>query len=270
MNSAKGKFYSIGTGPGDPELLTLKAVATIKSCAVIAVPDSGAAENAALEIVRRHLDAQRILCCEMPMTRDRGRLESCHQKAAVRLAALLDAGENVGFLTLGDPTVYSTALYVHQKLQAMGYETQIIPGVPSFCAAAARLNVPLCEGGEMLHLIPASYPDLERVLGHDTSAHDVACQDSRLSEDTKEGGCSGGLKGSLVLMKSGKSAAKVKALLNGRRAMAVERCGMVGEKVHSDLSTWSEDASYFSILLVKGNASGAENIESNHTIGEPL
>jgi precorrin-2/cobalt-factor-2 C20-methyltransferase len=228
MTKNKGKFYSIGTGPGDPGLLTLKAVETLKTCKVIAVPDSGASENVVLGIVKAHLEDQRIVCCDMPMTRDKDLLEASHERAATILAAYLEAGENVGFLTLGDPTIYSTALYVHQQLSGMGYDTEVIPGVPSFCAAAAKLNVPLCEGGEMLHVVPASYSDLE-------------------------GGLS--LKGSIVLMKSGKSAAKVKALLDGRRAMAVERCGLSGEKVHEELSTWTEDASYFSVLLVKGEKS---------------
>ena len=233
----KGKFYSIGTGPGDPGLLTLKAVETLRACQVIAAPDSGAAENVVRGIVRDHLGDQDILLCEMPMTRDKDYLEACHRQAAALIAARLDAGEDVGFLTLGDPTVYSTALYVHQRLQRMGYDTEVIAGVPSFCAAAARLGVPLCEGGEALHILPASYPGIEALVGPGRD---------------QEGEGRQGLEGSLVLLKSGKSAAKVKAMLRGRRAMVVERCGLPGEKVHADLSTWTEDASYFSVLLVKG------------------
>lgn len=228
MNMRKGRFYSIGTGPGDPGLLTLKAIETLRACKVIAAPDSGAAENVVLGIVRDHLENQQVVFCDMPMTRDRDLLKTSHQQAATTLAAHLEAGEDVGFLTLGDPTIYSTALYVHQRIKDMGYDTEIIPGIPSFCAVAAKLNVPLCEGGEMLHVVPASYGDLEGSLA---------------------------LEGRIVLMKSGKSAERVKALLGGRQAMAVERCGLSGEKIHADLSTWTEDASYFSVLLVKGENS---------------
>jgi precorrin-2/cobalt-factor-2 C20-methyltransferase len=225
MNKIKGKFFSVGTGPGDPKLMTYLAVETLRRCCVIAVPDSGASENMVLKIVRGHLSDQQVVLCDMPMVRDRKILEKSHQAAAEKLSVYLEEGRDVGFLTLGDPTVYSTAMYVHQRIKEMGYDTEVIPGVTSFCAAAAKLNIPLCEGGEMLHIVPASYMNLESILA---------------------------MEGNTVLMKSGKSIAVAKPLLEGRNAMAVECCGMENEKIHMDLSGINEDSSYFSVLVVRG------------------
>lgn len=73
------------------------------------------------------------------------------------MAEILDQGKNVVFLTLGDPTVYSTYMYVHQRLEAKGYPVAIVSGITSFCAVAARMNMSLVERSEPLHVIPASY-----------------------------------------------------------------------------------------------------------------
>lgn len=221
---SRGKFFSVGTGPGDPKLITYRAVETICRCDVIAVPDSGAGENVVLAIVAEHIQGKEIVTCDMPMIRDKEKLVAYHRASAAKLAAYLDKGRDVAFLTLGDPTIYSTTMYVHQKLQEMGYETEIIPGVPSFCAVAAKLNIPLCEGGEMLHIIPASYPNVSEALTY---------------------------RGNKVLMKSGKSMAKTKALLAGKKAMAVECCGMAKERIHWDLTDLDESSSYFSVIVVK-------------------
>ncbi len=222
----KGTFYSVGVGPGDPQLMTLAAVNTIKACEVIAVPQSGGRENAALAIAKDYLDGKKIISCDLPMTRDQEALAQYHQAAADLLAKFLDQGRDVAFLTIGDPSVYSTAMYVHRKLAHMGYVTKMIAGVPSFCAAAAALNVPLCEGGEPLHIIPASYGDVRAALA---------------------------LCGTQVLMKSGKSIRAVKDAIDAEKkdAMAVECCGMPEEKIHQTMETVSPDASYFSVIVVK-------------------
>ena len=221
----KGLFYSVGTGPGDPKLITYKAVEIIRSSDIIALPKSGANETAVLKIVQAHTADKEIVYCDMPMIRDKVELERHHQASADQLAAYLDAGKQVAFLTLGDPSIYSTTLYVHQKLQAMGYETEIIPGVPSFCAVSAKLNIPLCEGGEPLHIIPASYKNVEEAMQY---------------------------RGNKVLMKSGKTIENVKKLIDkDNLAMAVECCGMENETIHRSLDTMDENSSYFSVIVVK-------------------
>jgi precorrin-2/cobalt-factor-2 C20-methyltransferase len=164
----------------------------------------------------------------MPMTSDQAALAACHRQAAKEIAGNLSGGRDVAFLTLGDPTVYSTYMYIHKNIVRMGYAAEIIPGVPSFCAAAARLGVPLAEGGQALHVIPASY-----------------------------GGAEGGLElpGTKVFMKSGKAFVKMKEILEKtgrlRAAKAVQRCGMRQERVWQDMASADADASYFSIIIVK-------------------
>lgn len=225
-----GKFYSVGVGPGDPMLITYKAVEKIKSSDIIVVPKSGATENIALKIAREHVQDKKILECDMPMTRDKDRLKTSHVKATAEIEGFLKAGNQVSFLTLGDPSIYSTAMYIHKRLTDKGYETDLIPGVPSFCAVAASLNMALCEGGELLHIIPASYEDTDQSLS---------------------------LKGTKILMKSGKAITEVKEKLvmrgQGILTMMVEQASMENEKIHETLDSVDENASYFSIIVVKEN-----------------
>lgn len=222
----RGIFYCVGVGPGDPKLMTFLAAETIRSCQVVALPSSGARENIALKIAAEFLEGKELLYCDMPMTRDKEKLREYHRLSAEQVKEQLDQGKDVAFLTLGDPSVYSTPMYLHHILKEQGYETRIIPGVPSFCAVAAALDTSLCEGGEMLQVIPASYPDVDEALG---------------------------ASGNKVLMKSGKSMRRIKEKIDTSRfeAMAVECCGMEQEKIHRNLEQLDETSSYFSVVLVK-------------------
>ena len=226
-----GKLYGIGVGPGDPELMTLKAVRLIRACHMIAVPASGKETNVAFEIAKGgvpEIETKAQLELSMPMIRDENKLAESHDMAAAAVAAELDQGKDVAFLTLGDPSIYSTYIYIHNRVSALGYETEIVPGIPSFCAAAARLNEGLTEGSEALHVIPASYEGIKEALE---------------------------LKGTKILMKSGKAIGKVKALLEEMETppevKMVERCGMKGERVFRRLEDLDGEAGYFSILVVK-------------------
>ena len=223
---SKGIFYCVGVGPGDPELMTFLAARIIRECPVAALPKSGSGENAAGKIAEELLRDKELLLCDMPMTRDRAALDAAHAEAARQVARKLDEGRSVAFLTLGDPSIYATPMYLHHILKAQGYETRMIPGVPSFCAVAAALDTSLCEGAERLQIIPASYPDSGEAL--------------------KE-------PGNKVLMKSGRSMGRVRAQIDRERfdAMAVECCGMEGERIHRNLDTLEETASYFSVVVVK-------------------
>ncbi len=226
--SEKGIFYGVGVGPGDPELLTLKAINTIRNADIIVLPDSSAKENAAYKIAEEYIKDKQLVYVDMPMIRDKQKLDESHDKAADTVAEYLDKGKNAAFLTLGDPTVYSTIMYVHKRLKQRGYKTVIIPGVPSFCAVAAALDTSLCEGGQPLHIIPASYADTDKALDYD---------------------------GNKVLMKSGKSISKVKQKINDKNlnAMMVECCGMENQKIHETLDDVDETASYFSVIVIKND-----------------
>lgn len=220
-----GKLYGVGVGPGDPKLMTFKAVEVLKACPIIAVPTSGEGSSLALSIAKPYIEDQEILTCYMPMTRDKDILEKNHHIVTQDIKKYLDEGKDVAFLTLGDPTIYSTYMYIHRRIVDLGYETEIIPGISSICSVAAALNDSLCEGSECLHIIPASY------------------KESYLD-----------LKGTKVLMKTGKAMGKVKEELKERGlydgAKAVECASMPEQKIHNTLDTL-EDSSYFCVVVVK-------------------
>lgn len=218
-----GKFFAVGVGPGDPELLTIKAVNTIKKCDVIAVPKSGANTNIALKIAEDYVSGKEIMECEMPMTKDEEKLNLYHDKSADDISKILDKNKSVAFLTLGDPTVYSTVMYIHKRLTKKGYNTNIVPGITSFCAAAAALNRSLCERDEMLHVIPATYTDVDYAVSLD--------------------GCK-------VLMKSGKHIMDIKEKLKDKNAMMVECATMENEKIYTDLQDLKEKSGYFSTIII--------------------
>ena len=224
----KGKLYSVGVGPGDPELLTAKAIRILSECDIVAVPQSDGGGQTALDIAAQYMKGKEIRSFAMPMTHDRAARDASHDAAADAICALIDKGKTVAFLTLGDPTVYSTAWYVHKRVAARGCEAELIPGVPSFCAAAARLGRALCEDGEMLHIIPATHGRAEEGLA---------------------------LSGSRVLMKTGKSVLEVRELLRQRgelgSAVLIERVGMDGQRLIENLDELEQPSGYFSIILVK-------------------
>ena len=165
-----GTLYGIGVGPGDPELMTLKAVRLIEQCDLVAVPKSGDGEGVAKQIAQKAVpdfDKKELIEVSMPMTRDPQVLEQSHQAAAEQIEGYLKEGKSVAFLTLGDPAIYSTYIYVHKKVQQNGFLVEMVPGVPSFCAVAAKLNVSLAEAAQPLHIIPASYQGVERTEDFD-------------------------------------------------------------------------------------------------------
>ena len=223
-----GKLYGVGVGPGDPELLTLKALRLIKEVPVIAVPGTVPENTVAYKIVVQaypELAKKELLPIDMPMTKDHEKLRESHEKGAKAVAAVLDQGKDVVFLTLGDTTVYSTYLYVHHRVEEMGYDTEIVSGITSFCAVAARLNIGLVEKHEELHVIPASY-QIEEALQ---------------------------LPGTKVLMKAGKKMAEVKATIKrlGASAVMIENCGMPNEKIYRSVEEIPEDAGYYSLIIIK-------------------
>lgn len=225
----RGTLYGVGIGPGDPELLTLKAVRVIREADCIAVPGTKKEETVAWQITVQavpEIAGKECLEIHMPMTKDRAMLEESHNAAAEQVAAALESGKNVAFLTLGDPSVYSTYLYVHKRILAMGYPAEIISGIPSFCAVAARMNIGLVEKSEPLHVIPASY-QIEDALK---------------------------LPGTKVLMKAGKKMREVKQQLlqmDNAETVMIENCGMPGEKQYRGAEEIPDAAGYYSLIIVK-------------------
>jgi precorrin-2/cobalt-factor-2 C20-methyltransferase len=231
-----GTLYGVGIGPGDPELLTLKAVRIIRESSVIAVPKSWDGERVALGIARQavpEIETKQLLELAMPMTKDEAVLRSSHQMAADIVIGYLRQGTDVAFLTLGDPSVYSTYIYVHRLVRAAGYAAEIIPGVPSFCAVSAKLGDALVETSEPLHVIPGSYGKLRESLS---------------------------LRGTKVLMKSGKAFQQVRTELQSMgcldKAKMVANCGMKNEMIYDSLADADASACYFSVIVVKDERNG--------------
>ena len=223
-----GKLYGVSVGPGDPELLTLKAVRAIEEADVVAVPNIGHKRQTAYEIAEAYLDGKELLDCPTPMTKDRAAAEAAYEKVADDLCVLLDAGKSVAYLCLGDIGIYSTYMYVHDIVAARGYETEIVPGVTSFSATAATLGIALCEGPERLLIAPVMASDVDDIL--DVPANKVFM---------KSGSALGELRDKLA----------ARGLLEG--ASMVANCGLPDERVYPRFADADADADYFSVVIVK-------------------
>ena len=224
----KGIAYGVGVGPGDPELMTLKACRLIKENEVIALPGKIPQETVAYRIACGavpELADKELVPVTMPMAKDRKILEESHRKAADTIEKYLDEGRNVVYLTLGDPTVYCTFSYIQHLLEADRYETVLVSGITSFCAAAATLGVSLAEWNETLHVIPALHNTEGKIEWP----------------------------GNYVLMKSASHMKDVKEMLDrsGMDVQGVENCSMENEKIYRSLEEIPDDAGYFSLLIAK-------------------
>lgn len=225
---ARGTAYGVGVGPGDPELMTLRAVRLIRENDIIALPAKEAGNSLAYRIAVQSVPELRektLLSLEMPMVRERAVLEKAHRAAADRVEEYLRRGQNVVFLLLGDPSVYGTFRYLRELLEADGYPTETVSGVPSFCAAAARLNVPLAEWNESLHIIPAAHLDESFAMGE----------------------------GTYVFMKAGGRLPHIKTLLqdSGWDVYAAVNCGMPEEALYAGVENVPDDAGYFLLVIAK-------------------
>jgi precorrin-2/cobalt-factor-2 C20-methyltransferase len=161
------KFYGIGVGPGDEELLTLKAVKVLGLLDVVLIPQTKKGQKGVAETIIKNYLKERTekIYVYFPMVKDEEVFNEAGKEAAQRVQEALKQGKNIGFVTLGDATIYSTYGYI---LKHLPKDTPIetISGIPSFCAAAALANTPLVEKDEVFALIPmnASDEQIEKVL----------------------------------------------------------------------------------------------------------
>jgi len=233
---AIGKIYGIGVGPGDPELLTVRAVKLIAGVPVICAPLASIdSESFALSIVKGYIDParQKVIAALFPMSMDKAVLDKAWSDAADAVTAELENGLDVAFLTLGDPSLYSTYSYILAKIKARLPEviSEIVPGVSSISLAAARAGIELGLGQERLVVMP---------VGRDMEAIRRAVTEY----DT------------VVLMKVNRSFPKLVELLRdmGRldNAVYVSRCGTDKERVIRDLASIKEDElDYLSLVIIR-------------------
>ncbi len=236
-----GTLYGIGIGPGDPELITLKGARLIGGCRNLFVPKARtASESVALTIARPLVGPEaKIEELLFPMTADREELSTKWDEAASRVAAILAAGEDACFLTLGDPLLYSTYIYLLRALRKTlpDLTAVTVPGITAFGAAAALAGFPVGEGREPVTICPA--------------ADDLTAVRRALSQG-----------GTVVLMKIGKRLPEVLDLLDAEglldKSVFVSRATMEGERIETDLRRLKADepeAGYLSIILVHAGQS---------------
>jgi len=153
-----GIFYGIGVGPGDPELLTVKAINIMKEVDIIIAPKTEKKDGSvALSIARPYLKKDiEIVYQVFPMVVKFEESTEAWETNKNEILALLKAGKKIAFLTLGDPMFYSTYIYVYRLLEHEGFPIETIPGIPAFCAIGSKLGYPLVEGNDILSVIPAT------------------------------------------------------------------------------------------------------------------
>ena len=232
MNS-HGTFYGIGVGPGDPELLTVKAINALKRIDVLIAPKTEKkSDSVALSIAQPHLKPSvEIIYRTFPMVKDFAAATEVFEAHRDEILNLLDGGRNVGFATIGDPMFFSTYIYIFRLLEPCGVNIVTIPGVPAFLAIASQIGRPIAFGNDILTVIPATaeLPAIERSLD---------CADST------------------VIMKVYKNFPEVVDALTARNmiddAVLVSRAGLDDEKIITDVAAHKSDAlNYLSTILTR-------------------
>ena len=241
-------FYAVGVGPGNPDLLTLKALQVIQTVDIIFAPGTQRAESTdissqALRIVGQKIDlcAKQLHVVQFPMGKNVQKNALVYDSLVESVTAFLHGGQSVAFLCLGDITVYATAFVIEQRLHSAGFTTQIVPGVTSFCAGAAELHRSVVQHDESAIIIPG----------------DAAYKNGTLGALLE-------LPGKKIIMKSSRSIAAIIAELQMRglaekSAIAVN-VGMGDEQLLFDSAVDAiqrapyilDGKNYFSIIYVDG------------------
>lgn len=226
-----GTLFGVGLGPGAPDLITLRAARLIKAAQVVAYPTLAGADSFARAIAAELIapDAQEIVM-DVPMSVERAPAQAAYDKGAAEIAAALDAGRDVVCLCEGDPFFYGSFMYLFARLSNR-YRVEVVPGVTSITACAARAGMPLAARNERLTVLPGPLPEAEL----------------RARIDGAE---------SVVIMKVGRHLPKIRAVIADlgltASAVYVERATLPQEVV-LPLAEAPEKAPYFSmILLTKG------------------
>lgn len=228
---SSGVLYGVGVGPGDPDLMTVKAARLISSAAVVAYPALVGGDSLARSIAAEMIAADTTeVSVEIPMTVERAPAQAAYDLGAAAVAEHLEAGRDVVFLCEGDPFFYGSFMYIYARLSKQ-FRVEVVPGVTSITACAATAGMPLAARNERLTVLPGPLPEAElraRIDGADTVA----------------------------IMKVGRHLGKVRGVIENLglldQAIYVERASLPQEHV-CPLAEAPENAPYFSmILLAKG------------------
>jgi len=230
-----GIFYGIGVGPGDPELLTVKAIKAIESVDCLIAPKTEKKDGSvALTIAKPYLKEDvEIHYQTFPMVKNFSDSPEAWEANKKEILELLESGKNVGFLTLGDPMFYSTYIYIFRLLESEDVTIETIPGIPAFAAIGSKLGYPIVEGNDILTIIPATadMAKIKRAL----EASDNA-----------------------VLMKVYKNFGEIANTLTAenmaKQAVMVSRVGLPDEKRIDDIEAHKDEkVNYLSTILTRRN-----------------
>ncbi|MCM1314589.1 MAG: precorrin-2 C(20)-methyltransferase [Muribaculaceae bacterium] len=222
-----GKLYGVSVGAGDPELMTIKSARIISETPVIAVPETSG-KSLALSIAEKIIDFsdKTIINFNFPMNKNKKILAENYDRISEKICCEL-AKNDVAMLSIGDISVYSTFGYVAERVISRGFAVEVCSGVPSFCAAAARVVKPLVRESENLHIIPYNREKIEKCDFSD---------------------------GTYVIMKCGKNSPELVKILNEKgltdRAFVVENCGLPDEHIYINLQDIN-NYSYFTLFIIK-------------------
>jgi len=226
---ATGKLWGLGIGPGDPELITLKAFRILQSADLVAYPAPETGESLARRIVAPHLRrGQREYAIRMPIVAERFPAQAVYDRAAATLGARIAGGATVAVLCEGDPFFYGSFMYLFGRM-AERVPVEVVPGVSSLTASAAILGAPLCSRNDVLTVLPAplAAEELERRLAETDAA---------------------------AIMKIGRHFAKVRDVLARLDLLAgaryVERATMAEQRSLPLDRVSTESVPYFSMILV--------------------
>ncbi|PHQ66331.1 MAG: precorrin-2 C(20)-methyltransferase [Sneathiella sp.] len=224
-----GTLYGLGIGPGDPELITLKALRLLQAAPVLAYPALEDGESLARAIIAPHLTAPKIeLAIRIPMTVAREPAQAAYDKAAEEIGAHLSAGQDVAVLCEGDPFFYGSFMYLFGRI-AENFPVEVVPGVSSLTACATALQSPLSARNDILTVLPA--PLSSDILR------------ARLAETD-----------SAAIMKVGRHFERVRDLIMemglGDNARYIERATMANEKILPLSEVPADAAPYFSMILI--------------------
>ncbi len=227
-----GKLYGIGLGPGDPELMTLKAARLIGAASCIAYPILETGTSFARSIAQDHIDKDvHEIAIEIPMSVARKPAQDAYDKGANEIRSVLETGQDVVVLCEGDPFFYGSFMYLFSRLSE-DFSVEIVPGVNSVSACASVVERPLVARSEVLTIVPATLPvdDLSAKIANAEA---------------------------IAVMKVGRHLGKVKDILTAQNLMGfayyVERATLPNQKA-MPLAQAPDTAPYFSMILVsKGN-----------------
>jgi precorrin-2/cobalt-factor-2 C20-methyltransferase len=221
-------LYGLGVGPGDPELMTVKAWRLVSTAGVIAYLCANGGESTALEIARPFLpDSFKAIAIDMPMKVEREVGQAAYDSGCARIAELLEKGEDVVFLCEGDPFFYGSFMYVFERL-AEKFNVAVVPGVTSLTAAAAELRQPLVGRDEVLKVLPATLP-AETLQAELATAHAAA------------------------IIKVGRHFGKVKAVLAGLglEGMAISHATRPDQTIQHVADIAADTLPYFTTIIVR-------------------